>query len=115
MIVSDEELRAKEYERKRDDRLIRLRDEYQDIQATLSDVENQLDGTDDFRQVKGIGGRDVFQWKATDKKMRIERFRFRAQSLEQEILAIVAEKDAGNRARGFYTGPMIHPDPTPRF
>ena len=114
MIVSDEKLRAQEYERKRNTRLVRLRREYKAVQETLADVENQLDGTDDFRLLKRIGGKDISNWKAIDKKMRVELLRFRSQSLERGILAIVAEKDAGDRARGSYVGPMIHPDPTPQ-
>ena len=114
MIVSDEELRAKEYERKRDDRLVRLRNEYKDIQATLADVDNQVDGPD-FRLLNRIGGLDVSRWKTADKQVRVEALRFREQALERQILKIVGEKDAEARARGLYTGPMRHPDPTPYF
>ena len=113
MRISSNELRAREYARKRDDRLVRLRNEHSDIQKTLTDVDNQIDDPDDFRLLKRIGDRDVSGWKATDKKMRVESLRFRSTGTERELLAIVAQKDADDRARGSYVGPMIHPDPTP--
>ena len=115
MRISSQELRAREYARKRDDSLVKQRNEYSDIQTILDDVDNQIDSPDDFRLLKRIGGRDVSNWKATDKKMRAESLRFRSQSLERGILAIVDEKDAAARARGLYTGPMVHADPTPHF
>ena len=115
MMISDRELRAREYKRKRRSRVVRLRNERKALQEALADIKNQLDGTDDFRQVKRIGGKDVSSWKATDKKMRVERLRFLSQSLERKILDIAAEIDADARARGFYRGPMIHADPTPNF
>ena len=114
MMVSSQELRAREYARKRNDRLVRVRNECQDIQATLADIDNQLDDPDDFRQVKRIGGKDTSGWKTADKKLRVESLRFRATSLARELLAIVAQKDADELARGFYVGPMRHPDPTPQ-
>ena len=114
MMPSDNELRAHEYARKRNDRLVRLRNEYSDIQKILDDVDNQVDGPDDFRLLKRIGGRDVSNWKATDKQVRVERLRFREPALEREIAKIAAEIDSDKRARGFYGGPMIHPDPTPQ-
>ena len=116
MSISDEErIRAREYERKRNSRLVQLRNEYQDIEATLAAVKNQLGGTHDFRSLKRIGNRDVSSWKTADKAIRVEALRFRSQALKRQLLDIAAEKDADAKARGFYVGPMIHPDPTPYF
>ena len=113
MIISDEKLRANEYERKRNTRLVKQRNEYQEIQAILDGVDNQLDDRDDFRHLKRIGGRDVSNWKTTDKKLRVEALRFREQALERQVRKIADEINSDKRARGSYVGEMIHAAPTP--
>lgn len=113
-MISDQEIRAGEFERKRRHRLVCVRTEWQAIQKTLADVDDQVDGPD-FRSLKRIGDRDVSGWKAVDKAIRVESLRFREQALERELRAIVDQMDADRKARGFYSGPMIHADPTPNF
>ena len=114
MSISENELRAHEFERKRNHRLVRVRNEWRAIQKKLEDVDSQVDGLD-FRGLKRIGELDVSGWKSADKAIRVESLRFREQTLERELRAIVDEIDADAKARGFRTGPFVHPDPTPNF